>query len=866
MDDSKRSVVSSIGYTFIYIYIYMLTTGHQMDLRTACEWGNVVRVRQLIQDGQDVNSTIHDRLGTTTPLICAAEQGYVDVVHELIGAGADVNAKGNITQTALHWASYNGHSSVVTSLIAAGANLNEQDVDGMTPLMVAAGRGHAQVELELIRGGADVNAKDNSKRTALHMASWWDHSSVVTMLIQAGANVNDQDMLGMTPLMVAAEQGRKQVVLELIRASADVSIISSIMWSSVAAGSTALHFAAKWNNIECGVLLIHAGADMKTSNKDSKSPLDLASHNFRQAVQQGQSFSTKRIVAVIGNGKHGKSTLITALQAEGNSLLKKFTNRFTKVQDIRHRTAGIEAVQFSSHKYGETLFYDFAGQSAYHGPHQTFLEAMLSKPGMSASLLLLVRATDEVKIIMQQVVHWLQPLSLGSAPSTLHVLIVGSFLDQVKSKEEATEKLLRCTQLVQEEFNFNIQGPCLLDCRTPESEGINQICTFLQEVQPLQLNSISFSYSLHWILVEIRRSFSIPCITLNDFHLWLQNDAKLLLRNFPSPEQICHDLTAVGHTLFLPNKQVPSQSWLVLDLQAILHDVYGTLFSGSQGMVNQFGLLHCSHLAKLFPDLDPTMIQEVLISLEFCIKVDSSQMRKELLKLIATDKGERWLYFPALVSAQPPDIFSEDPDPQHLQWVCWQLRTVEENLISALLLQTIILRLAANHVFTHELSVGVREHCCSVWVNGISWRSTKGVDIAVQISDSSVVQVVGRSKAGPGKLQKYISIIVRDVIKTTSQLSPKLEATSYIVHPYLSTMWEDSKAPPLDFLYPISSIISSINEGDDHVLSLPKQTGLLPHQTSLTELFGGWCPSPSVIQAMDFKGEPLRCEIDSSRY
>ena len=540
--------------------------------------------------------------------------------------------------------------------------------------------------------------------------------------------------------------------------------------------------------------------------------------------------------------------------------MKKFTNRFAKVQDIRKRTTGIETVQFSSQKYGETLFYDFAGQSDYHGPHQSFLEAMLNKLGVSASLLLLVKATDEEDVITRQVTHWLQPLSLTSAPSTPQVILVGSFLDQVESREEATEKLLRCTQLVQEQFPFNIWGPCLLDCRKPASEDIDQICTFLQENEPLQLNCKSFSYSLRWVLMQLHKAFSVPAVTLHSFQSWLLNDAKLNPQHFPPAEQICHDLTAVGHALFLPNKQDPSQSWLILDLQAILHEVYGTLFSGSQGKVNQFGLLHHSQLTELFPELDPAMIQEVLVSLEFCIQIDSSLLQEELLELIARDEGGNWLYFPALVSAQPLEVFPEVLNPNHLQWVCWQLRTAEKHFISAHLLQTIILRLAANHVFTHELSSSVREHCCSVWVYGLSWRSTKGVDVAVQISDSSVVQVVGRRKAEPEKLHQYMSTIVSDVIKTTAQLSPKLEATSYIIHPYTPAMWEGAKAPPPDSLYPVSSIIRCISDGGDHVLSLPRQAGCLPHQTSLTELFGGWSPLLSVVQDMDFKREPQKSE------
>ena len=753
-----------------------------------------------------------------------------------------------------------GNLERVRQLIQEGQDVNRDDSVGSTPLIWAAAYGQDQVVQELIRAGADVNGKDKNKHTALHRASWSGHSSVIKTLAEAGANLNVQDEWGMTPLMWAAYWGYANVVVELIRAGADVSVVSSREWESVAAGSTALHFAAVRNKIECGVLLVEAGADMRTKNKNSNSPLDLAIHDFQRAIQQAQSFSTKRIVAVIGEAEHGKSTLIAALQAEGNSLLKKLTNKFRKVRDIKQRTTGIDAVQFSSQKYGETLFYDFAGQTDYHGPHQSFLEAMLFKPEVSVSLLLLVKATDKEDIITQQVTHWLQPLSLASAPSTPQVILVGSFLDQVESREEATKKLLRCTQSVQEQLHFNIQGPCLLDCRKPASEGIDQVCTFLQEAQPLQLNAISFSYSLHWVLVQLRRSLSVPAITLHTFQSWLLKDAKLLLKNFPPAEQMCRDLTAVGHALFLPNKRDLAQSWLIVDLQAILHDVYGTLFSGTHGKVNQFGLLHCSQLTELFPKLDPAMVQEVLISLEFCIQVDSSLMREELLKLIPKDKGDSWLYFPALVSALPLEVFPHDPHPQHLQWACWQLKAVEKQSISAHLLQTIILRLAANHVFTHKLSPSVREHCCSVWVNGLSWVSNKGVDVAVQISDSSVVQVVGRTKKGPEKLYQYMSTIVSDVIKTTAQLSSELEAISYIVHPYTPAKWECAKATPPHSLYPVSSIIHSISDGEDLVLSLPRQTGRHPCKTSLTELFGGWSPPLSVVQEMDFKRKSQRGE------
>ena len=69
------------------------------------------------------------------------------------------------------------------------------------------------------------------------------------------------------------------------------------------------------------------------------------------------------------------------------------------------------------------------------------------------------------------------------------------------------------------------------------------------------------------------------------------------------------------------------------DLPVLLHDVYGTLFGVSQSKVNKFGLLHCSELVTLFPRLDPAMLKEVLISLEFCIQINPLLLKEELLQL-----------------------------------------------------------------------------------------------------------------------------------------------------------------------------------------------------------------------------------------
>ena len=454
-------------------------------------------------------------------------------------------------------------------------------------------------------------------------------------------------------------------------------------------GMTALHYAAWYNHITCGTHLVEAGANVRAENKYFRTPLHVCSRRFRAAVKRAQSSPSKRVIAVIGNAEYGKSTLIAALQSESKTLFQSLVYKLAQVHNITQRTAGIETVQFSSAEHGEILFYDFAGQSDYHGPHQPFLEAILSKPGMSVTVLLLVKLTEGQDVITQQLIRWLQPLALASTPSTPHVIVVGSFLDQVKSKKETHQKLQRCLDSVQEEYSsLQVQRHFLLDCREPESAGIKGLRSYLQWTQSIRSTSGPLLYNVHWVMAQLQKAFSEQSLQLNTFRVWLRDNAQNLPTGLPPPEDVCKDLSAAGYILFLRNKQDLSQSWLVIDLQTILHDVYSTLFSPSQNVANQFGLLHCTHLSKVFPKLDPKMIQEVLITLEFCIKVDPLLLRKKCFLLLEQDKIEGWLYFPALVSAKAHEVFAQDL--QCIHWACWQLKTHDSHIILAHLLQGIL--------------------------------------------------------------------------------------------------------------------------------------------------------------------------------
>ena len=636
-------------------------------------------------------------------------------------------------------------------------------------------------------------------------------------------------------------------------------LIEVIKRLSSVTGMTALHYAAWYDHITCGTHLVEAGANVQVENKYFRTPLHICSHRFRAAVKRSQSSPRKRVIAVIGNSEYGKSTLIAALQSESRTFFQRLVYKLAQVHNIKQRTAGIETVPFSSAAYGEVLFYDFAGQSDYHGPHQPFLEAMLSIPGVSVTVLLLVKVTEERAFITQQLIRWLQPLALASTPSTPHVIAVGSFLDQAKSKKEAHQKLQGCIDSVQKEYpSLKVQEYFLLDCREPESADIEGLRSFLQQTQPIRSTSGPLLYNVRWVMAQLQKAFSDQSLQLTTFRAWLRDNAQNLPTGLPPPEDVCKDLSAAGYILFLRNKQDLSQSWLVLDLQTILHNVYGTLFSPNRDVVNQFGLLPCSHLSKLFPQLDSKMIQEVLITLEFCIKVDLLLLKDDVLSLTEQDEVEGCLYFPALVSAKADEVFT--PAPQCVHWACWQLKTHDKHIILAHLLQGILLHLAATHVFIeNELQPSERMHCCRVWVNGLSWRSTTGVDVAVQVNKNSTVQVIGRSREGPGELYQYMSSVTQSIFKTIAKLSPALKATPHIIHPF--TGMDESTSSPPTTCYPVASVIRLVEAGDKYVFSQPISSGsgsVNYSRASLQELFGGWSPSLTVVKCLKEAQEDTR--------
>lgn len=290
------------------------------DLHDAAAWGEVERVKGLLDQGADVNAE-----GTcwgATPLWTAAHSGQKEVCELLIARGADIDrrnrgfdagmtplhravlghkeevvrlliakgadvdarARGARGQTALELAASDHYSNPVICelLIAAGANLAARDPRGGSLLHWAARRRRPEICELLIAAGVDVNVRDARGRVPLHWAAQQCNHGACEFLIKNGGDTNAKDEDGKTPLLLAFRPGDAPCVETyelLLTKGADVNAQDK-------KGKAALHLAVDDGQKHASQTLLSHAADPNAKDEDGHTPLHLAVRSSQEDITE----------------------------------------------------------------------------------------------------------------------------------------------------------------------------------------------------------------------------------------------------------------------------------------------------------------------------------------------------------------------------------------------------------------------------------------------------------------------------------------------------------------------------------------------------------------------------------------------------
>ena len=115
-------------------------TAAQELVTFACKHGKLQMAQMLVEAGAHRYG-----LAGNAALLCAAENGHVEIVQLLVEASVDKNIRGEYGQTALMLAAQKGHVEVARQLLEAGVDKDLQDHCGNTALWYASQRGHIRV-------------------------------------------------------------------------------------------------------------------------------------------------------------------------------------------------------------------------------------------------------------------------------------------------------------------------------------------------------------------------------------------------------------------------------------------------------------------------------------------------------------------------------------------------------------------------------------------------------------------------------------------------------------------------------------------------------------------------------------------------
>lgn len=537
-------------------------------------------------------------------------------------------------------------------------------------------------------------------------------------------------------------------------------------------------------------------------------PEDVYTH-YKENLPQNcsnQPAESAAKVFILGYPGAGKSTLTAALKTK-NTGLSRLVNRVAAVPGVEIKTAGIIPHRIQSEKFGHITLYDFAGHEEFYAGHNLFLKNAVA--GKTAAIFIVVadlRKSDEE--FKETLLFWLAFIQnqYSSPNSNSHIIIVCSHADEVNSKKEKVAIKHRLAESLLANSVFHFAGLIGMNCLHAQSNSMTELRQMLADSCITLRPEAVMSFNCHCFLLYLVEKFQdVPAVSLHSVlstaHCESETDQKKLLSfipdSFPSLCKICEELNQRGNLLFLGNIQDIGKSWIVLDQEALLCKVSGTVFAPKdfkqhqQLTTNNTGVVPLSRIAACFHYLDSDLIAQFLCHLEFCREIEDHCLLKPLqASSDLFSPTERFFFFPALVVTEEPKQVWEDIE-EFCYHFGWMLRCSKpEDFFLPHFLHVLLLRLAFSFDLTRDtqdLSVDnpVIQGECHVWKNGIYWLNRFGLGVLVEVVDNSrKVNVVVRCLQGVNiECAQLRSAVIAEVLQAIDDYCPGISVTETFISP-----------------------------------------------------------------------------------
>ena len=664
----------------------------------------------------------------------------------------------------------------------------------------------AKVRTERLYIGVKFNLAIASESSLLHLAAVHGWMDVISDLITKYKCVaNCENIFKDTPLHYASSAGHLEVVRYFINEQHCDPMTKDIY------KRTPLHYACQLGHPHIVQYLLSIGkVDPLAKDHKGKTPVDLAIKHqncydllklFRSFPQCKRDFPVHTYTKLVltgysGAGKTTTSQLILLLAKQAGLFSALSSGRVTDVECL---TAGIIPLHVESKvkEVGNMVIYDFAGQREYYSSHAAVMERIMRNS--AAIFVCIIDLSQCMEKISESIQYWMSFIenACSSAQESSRIIIVGSHADQFKSLLELKEKSSLVEKIAESRVKqLTYGGFVSMDCRESKSKEARHFRSLLSTSQQAILSSQpSMSLYCHVLYSFLRTKLGKTSCKLQELSSAFAAETDFSFDSAVLSESLI-SLSDKGLILFVQNQEHPQSSWVVVEKDALLREVNGTLFAPGNfqqycQVASNTGIVPIATLEELFPQHSSEMLVGCLESMEFCHPVDPSALQGTNLEpsnkstSSSPPSGASHLFFPSLVKEHRPDDL---PSPRF----GWCLGCSDPHqFFSNRFLHVLLLRLAftfplASDYLPPSSSLCGLERQCKVWQNGIIWKSASGVSTIVEIVDRNrwvIVLVSEKSR----EAAETCSSVIRMILDLQQQLCSVVSTCECLISPLYST-------------------------------------------------------------------------------